>query len=263
MEIELKPLDQAFEKALELAFREVPFKDRLKATERALEAFRLPEDLVLEVALPGAFHGSIRGVPKGPPYLRFIRYGSVVLKVGENYDAPAFPPALPEGVWAREGLVAPLARPSLWTRYPLPFPRPLLEGVERALASLAKEVGVSPPLPLPEDAVFVGGPARAGDLVLANIGVLVEYDPFDRDLEPRLLVLGPGGALLVDPWSRGTKSWDAWAKALQAAREGVPTRITEETLTALLGGEGGPGGEAVLKALRDPQLFRLLRLARL
>ncbi len=263
MEIELKPLDEAFERALELAFREVPFEDRLKATERALEAFRLPEDLVLEAALPGAFHGSIRGVPKGPPYLRLIRYGSVVLKVGENYDAPAFPPALPKGVWAREGLVAPLARPSLWTRYPLPFPRPLLEGVERALASLARETGVSLPPPLPEDTVFVGGPARVGDLVLAHIGILVEYDPFDHDLEPRLLVMGPGGALLVDPWSQGTKGWEAWSKALQEARKGTPTQVSEETLTALLEGERGPSGEAVLKALRDPKLFRLLRLARL
>jgi len=141
MEIELKPLDQAFEKALELAFREVPFEDRLKATERALEAFRPPKDLVLEAALPGAFHGSIRGVPGAPPSLHFIRYGSVVLKAGEDDDGPA----LPKGVWAREGLAAPLASPSLyWTRYPLPFPRPLLEGVGRALASLAKEAGVSP-----------------------------------------------------------------------------------------------------------------------
>jgi hypothetical protein len=125
MEIELKPLDEAFEKALELAFREVPFEDRLKATERALEAFRLPEDLVLEAALPGAFHGSIRGVPGAPLSLHFIRYGSVVLKAGKDDDGPA----LPKGAWVREGLVAPLASPSLyWTRYPLPFPRPLLEG---------------------------------------------------------------------------------------------------------------------------------------
>jgi hypothetical protein len=260
MEIELKPLDEALEKALELAFREVPFEDRLKATERALEAFRLPEDLVLEAALPGAFHGSIRGVPGGPLSLHFIRYGSVVLKAGKDDDGPA----LPKGAWVREGLVAPLASPSLyWTRYPLPFPRPLLEGVERALASLAKEAGVSPPPPLPENTVFVGGPARAGDLVFANIGVLVEYDPFDHDLEPRLLVLGPGGALLVNPWSQWGKGWDAWSKALQEARRGTPTRVAEETLTALLEGEGGLGGEAVLKALRDPQLFRLLRLARL
>jgi hypothetical protein len=122
---------------------------------------------------------------------------------------------------------------------------------------------VSPPPPLPENTVFVGGPARAGDLVLANIGVLVEYDPFDHDLEPRLLVLGPGGALLVNPWSQWGKGWDAWSKALQEARRGTPTRVAEETLTALLEGEGGLGGEAVLKALRDPQLFRLLRLARL
>jgi hypothetical protein len=260
MEIELKPLDEAFEKALELAFREVPFEDRLKATERALEAFRLPEDLVLEAALPGAFHGFVRDIPGGPLFLRFIRYGSVVLKAGKEADVPFFP----KRVWVREGLAAPLANPSLyWTRYPLPFPRPLLEGVERALASLAKEAGVSPPPSLPEDTVFVGGPARAGDLVLAHIGVLVEYDPFDRDLEPRLLALGPGGALLVDPWSRGTKSWDAWVKALREAREGTPARVAQETLTALLGGGGGLGGEAVLKALRDPQLFRLLRLARL
>ncbi len=260
MEIELKPLDEAFERALELAFREVPFGDRLKATERALETFRLPEDLVLEAALPGAFHGSIRGVPGGPPSLHFIRYGSVVLKAGEDDDGPA----LPEGVWAREGLVAPLASPSLyWTRYPLPFPRPLLKGVERALASLAKETGVSPPPPLPEDTVFVGGPARVGDLVLAHIGVLVEYDPFDHDLEPRLLVMGPGGALLVDPWSRGTKGWEAWSKALQEARRGTPARVAEETLTALLEGEESLRGEAVLRALRDPKLFRLLRLARL
>jgi hypothetical protein len=259
MEIELKPLDEAFDKALELAFREVPFEDRLKATERALEAFRLPEDLVLEAALPGAFHGFVRDIPGGPLFLRLIRYGSLILKAGAENDLPFFP----KRAWTRESLVAPLANPRYWTRYPLPFPRPLLEGAERALASLARESGVSPPPPLPEDTVFVGGPARVGDLVLANIGVLVEYDPFDRDLEPRLLVLGPGGALLVNPWSRGTKSWKVWVKALQEAREGTPTRVAEETLTALLGGEGGLGGEAVLKALRDPKLFRLLRLARL
>jgi hypothetical protein len=241
-------------------FARIPFEDRLKATERALEAFRLPEDLVLEAALPGAFHGHIRGVSGGPSSLHFIRYGSVVLEAGEDDDSPV----LPKRTWVRESLVDPLASPSrYWTRYPLPFPRPLLEGVERALASLAKEAGVSPPSALPEDTVFFGGPARAGDLVFANIGVLVEYDPFDRDLEPRLLALGPGGALLVDPWSQGTKGWDAWAKALREARGGTPARVAEEALTSLLAGEGSLGGEAVLKALRDPQLFRLLRLARL
>jgi hypothetical protein len=260
MEIELKPLDEAFEKALELAFREVPFEERLKATERALEAFRLPEDLVLEAALPGAFHGYIRGVPGAPSSLHFIRYGPVVLKAGED-DAGSL---LPKGTWVRESLVAPLANPPLyWTRYPVPFPRSLLEGIKRALALLAKEVGVAPPPPLPEGVVFVGGPARVGALVLVNIGALVEYDPFDHDLELRLLVLGPGGALLVDPWSPWKKGWDAWAKALQEARKGVPARVAEETLRALLEGEGGLGGEAVLKALRDPQLFRLLRLASL
>jgi hypothetical protein len=260
MEIELKPLDEAFEKALELAFREVPFEERLKTTERALEPFRLPEDLVLEAALPGAFHGYIRGAPGGPSSLHFIRYGSVVLKAGED-DAGL---ALSERTWVRESLVAPLANPSLyWTRYPVLFPHPLLEGIKRALALLAKEVGVSSPPPLPEGVVFVGGPAQVGALVLVNIGALVEYDPFDHDLEPRLLVLGPGGTLLVNPWSPWKKGWDAWSKALQEARKGIPSHITEETLTALLEGEGGLSGEAVLKALRDPQLFRLLRLASL
>jgi hypothetical protein len=263
MKIKLKSLEKAFEKALELAFREVPFEDRLKATERALEAFRLPKDLVLEAALPGAFHGSIRGVPGGPSFLKFIRYGSVVLKAGRGAP-PLWPEdegsAAPEGTWARGDLVTPLAAPSrYWTRYPLPFPRPLLEGVERALASLAKEAGVSPPPPLPEAVAFVGGPVRAGDLVLVNIGIFIEYDPFDHDLEPRLLVLGPGGALLVDPW----KGWDAWAKALQKMGRGAPAHITQKTLAALLEGEGSLDGEAVLKALRDPKLFRLLRLARL
>jgi hypothetical protein len=260
MEIELKPLDEAFEKALELAFREVPFEGRLKAAERALGAFRLPEDLVLEAALPGAFHGYIRGAPGGPSSLRFIRYGSVVLQAGEDDTGLAFP----MGTWTRRSLVAPLATPSLyWTRYPVPFPQPLLEGVGRALASLAKGVGVAPPPPPPEGVVFFGGPTRVGDLIFINIGVLVEYDPFDHDVEPRLLVLGPGGTLLVNPWSPWKKGWDAWSKALQEARKGVPARVAEETLKGLLEGEGGLGGEAVLKALRDPQVFRLLRLASL
>jgi hypothetical protein len=46
-------------------------------------------------------------------------------------------------------------------------------------------------------------------------------------------------------------------------RRGAPARITQKTLAALLEGEGSLDGEAVLKALRDPRLFRLLGLARL
>jgi hypothetical protein len=131
--------------------------------------------------------------------------------------------------------------------------------VARALERLSGEEGVSPPPPLPGDTGFVASPARAGDLVLVPVGTHSGL---------RLLVLGPGGGVLVPAGSslgrkdeRKRRAWEALRKAFVEAKKEGRAEASENALAALLEREEARG-EAVLKALRDPRRFALLGLAR-
>ena len=250
-------LTRAFHKNLELAFREgTSVAERLAVTAGALGPIGVSEDLIVEASLPGAFCGYIR-LPSEPDALLFVRYGTLVLAAEALEEGVSL--ADPRATWSGFNLVAPLANPaSYWSSGRRPFPRPLLAGVLRALELLSREEGVSPPPPLPEDAGFVASPARAGDLVLVPVGTRSGL---------RLLVLGPGGGLLVlvepsggDGARRKERAWGALRKALVEAREKGKAEVSEKALAALLEGEGARG-EAVLEALRDPRRFALLRLA--
>jgi hypothetical protein len=249
-------LTKAFHKNLELAFREgTSVAERLAATAGALGPLGVSEDLVVEASLPGAFRGYIR-LPSGRDALLFIRYGTLVLTAARLHISSL---ADPEATWSGFNLATPLANPaSYWSSRNGLLPEPLLTGVTRALELLSKEEGVSPPPPLP-DTGWVASPARAGDLVLVPVGTRSGL---------RLLVLGPGGGVLVpvEPslkkeGQRKRRAWEVLRKALVEAKKEGRAEVSERTLAALLEGEGA-GGERVLEALRDPRRFALLRVAR-
>ncbi len=246
-DLELRPLHRAFEGALERAFSEVPLEERLEATRKTLEPHGLPEEQVLEAALPGAFHGYIPG--RG---LRFVRYGKVVL---QGYDPPV--EWSPQEEWHRGGLVDPLAQ--AWVcSLPVPFPTPLLEGLNRALELLAEEEGVKPH-PLPETTVFLTSPVRAGSLLLAHLGVLEEVGGSHPDLGFWFLFMGRAGALLVDP-SESEGKRRVWRLLLEAlSGEEEPGYLPRKALATLLE-EEGVSGEWVLEALESPEAFSLLKL---
>lgn len=251
-------LTKAFEKNLELAFREeTSVAERLAVTARALEPFGVSEDLVVDASLPGAFSGYIR-LPSEPNALLFVRYGTLVLAVEKLNIRTSL--ADPQASWSGFSLAAPLAAPaSYWSSGGGLLPKPLLAGVARALERLSGEEEVSPPPPLPEDTGFVASPARAEDLVLVPVGTRSGL---------RLLVLGPGGGVLVPVGSslegkdeRKRRAWEALRKALVEAKKEGKAEVSERALAALLEGEGARG-EAVLEALRDPRRFALLKVAR-
>jgi hypothetical protein len=251
-------LTKAFHKNLELAFREgTGVVERLAVTARALEPFGVSEDLVVEASLPGAFCGYIQ-LPSEPDALLFVRYGTLVLAAEKPNIRTSL--AYPQATWSGFSLAAPLANPaSYWRSERRPLPGPLLAGVDRALERLGGEEGVSPPPPLPEDTGFVASPARAGDLVLVPVGTRSGL---------RLLVLGPGGGVLVPVKPSGEngarrkgRAWEVLRKALVEARKEGEAEVSERVLAALLEEEGARG-EAVLEALRDPRRFDLLRVAR-
>jgi hypothetical protein len=253
----VKLLTRAFHKNLELAFREATsLAERLAATAGALGPIGVSEDLIVEASLPGAFCGYIR-LPSEPDALLFVRYGTLVLTAA-RLDISSL--ADPEAAWSKFSLATPLANPaSYWSSRDGLLPKPLLTGVTRALELLSKEEGVSPPPPLPEDTGFVASPARAGDLVLVPVGTRSGL---------RLLVLGPGGGVLVPAGSslegkdeRKRRAWEALRKAFVETKKGGKTEVSEKALAALLEGEGARG-EKVLEALRDPRRFALLGLAR-
>jgi hypothetical protein len=254
----VEPLTKAFHKNLELAFRkETGVVERLAVTARALKPLGVSEDLIVEASIPGAFSGYIR-LPSEPDALLFVRYGTLVLAAEKLNKGVSL--ADPQASWSGFSLAAPLADPaSYWSSGSGPLPKPLLAGVARALERLSGEEGVSPPPPLPEEAGFVASPARAGDLVLVPVGTQPGL---------RLLVLGPGGGVLVPAGSslgdgarRKRGAWKALRKAFVEAREKGKAEVSENALAALLEEEGARG-ERVLEALRDPRRFALLRVAR-
>jgi hypothetical protein len=251
-------LTKAFHKNLELAFRKgTDLVERLAVTAGALGPLGVSEDLIVEASLPGAFCGYIR-FPSEPEALLFVRYGTLVLAAEKlNIRASL---ADPQAAWSGFSLAAPLAAPaSYWPSGDGLLPKPLLAGVARALELLSGEERVSPPLPLPRDTGFVASPARAGDLVLVPVGTQSGL---------RLLVLGPGGGVLVpvepplkEEGQRKRRAWEALRKALLEAKKEGKAEVSEKALAALLEGEGARG-ERVLEALRDPRRFALLELAR-
>jgi hypothetical protein len=251
-------LTRAFDKNLELAFRgRTGLVERLAATARALEPLGVAEDLVIEASLPGAFCGCVR-LPSEPNALLFVRYGTLALAAEKLNIRVSL--ADPQAAWRGFGLAAPLANPaSYWSSGDGLLPKPLLAGVTRALELLSGEEGVSLPPPLPEDTGFAASPARAGDLVLVPVGTRSGL---------RLLVLGPGGGVLVPAGSslegkdeRKRRAWEALRKAFVEAKKEGKAEASEKALAALLEGEG-TRGERVLEALRDPRRFALLGLAR-
>jgi hypothetical protein len=251
-------LTKAFHRNLELAFRkETGVAERLAVTARALEPLGVSDDLIVVASLPGAFAGYIE-VPSEPDALLFVRYGTLVLAAEKLNKGVSL--GDPRATWSGLNLTVPLANPaSYWSSGGAPFPKPLLAGVARALELLSGEEGLSPPPPLPEETGFVASPARAGDLVLVPVGTRSGL---------RLLVLGPGGGVLVpvEPSGKGgtrrkRMAWDALRKAMVEAREKGKAEVSEKALAALLEEENARG-EGVLEALRDPHRFALLRLAR-
>ncbi len=261
MTLVVKPLREVFGKALEEAFSQVPLAERIELTKSALAPFSLPEETLLEAASTGVFHGYIPSRYGYP--LFFTRYGSTVLQARKVFEPFSSPSPSGEG-WVREDPTRPLSRPP--QRYPEPFPKPLLEGVERALALVANGEGVAPPPPFTEPVVFFGTLVRAGDLVLAPFGVFDER--FD-DVDYRLLLLGQGGAVVVDPlpvdafkaskelYARKEEAWELLKKATTDILEERPVRLPEEALVALLEGED-LSGELAIEALRNQKLFRFL-----
>jgi hypothetical protein len=251
-------LTKAFEKSLELAFREGTSEvERLAVTGRALKPLGVSGDLIIEASLPGALCGYIR-LPSEADAVLFMRYGTLVLAAEKLNIRVSL--ADPQATWSGFSLAAPLAAPaSYWSSRDGLLPKPLLTGVTRALERLSGEEGVSPPPPLPEETGFVASPARAGDLVLVPVGTRSGL---------RLLVLGPGGGVLVpvEPslkkeGQRKRRAWEALRKGLVEARKKGKAEVSEKALAALLEGEGARG-ERVLEALRDPRRFALLGLAR-
>jgi len=251
-------LTKAFHRNLELAFREgTSATERLAVTAGALKPLGASDDLIVEASLPGAFCGYIR-LPLEPNALLFVRYGTLVL-AAEKLDIRVSL-ADPRAAWSGFSLTAPLANPaSYWSSRRGAFPRPLLAGTLRALELLSWEEGVGLPPPLPEETGFVASPTRTGDLVLVPVGTQSGL---------RLLVLGPGGGVLVpvepsgeDGARRKKRAWETLRRAIVEVRKGGKAEVSERVLAALLGGEG-TRGEAVLEALRDPRGFALLRVAR-
>ncbi len=260
--LEVVPLREAFDKALERVFSEVPFEERLEATRRALAHWGLSEDLVWKGALPGAINGS--AVPEGlirRPPVRFVRYGSLVLEVREGYEAPDKP--LPKGVWVPQSLTTPLIFPH-WSGARGGIPAPLVEGAGKALALLAREVGVASPPPLPETTVrILNPPMRVGDFLLFHFEV-----EGVRGREDMILVSGAGGALLLElfPWGeplerreQKKKAWKLFGEALSRLLRGKPAFFPEEELAKLLETDE-LSGELAVEGLRHPKVFPFLSL---
>jgi hypothetical protein len=260
--LEVISLREAFDRALDQVFSEVAFEERLEATRRALAHWGLSEEMVWKGALPGAINGS--AVPDDPirwAPVRFIRYGSLVLGVKEGYEAPDKP--LPRGVWALGSPTTPLIFP-YWMGLRGALPAPLLEGVEKALALVAEEVGVTPPPPLPKSAMrILHAPVLVGGLLLLHFeaeGVL--------DRRKMLLVSGAGGALSLELFSWGDplerrerkkEATKAFERTLLDLSMGKPAFFPEEELAKLLDTDEF-SGEMAVEGLRHPKAFPFLSL---
>jgi hypothetical protein len=261
MALVVEPLREVLKEALEEAFSRVPLSERIELTKSALAPFSLPEEALLEAASTGVFHGYIPSRYGYP--LFFTRYGSTVLQARKVFEPLSGPGISGEG-WVREDPTRPLSSPP--QRHPGPFPKPLLEGLGQALALVANREGVAPPPPFTEPVVFFGTLMRAGDLVLAPFGVFDER--FD-DVDHRLLVLGQGGAVVVDPlpidtlrvskelYARKEEAWGLLKKVIIDILEEKPAHLPEKALVTLLEGED-LSGELAVEALRNQKLFRFL-----
>ena len=260
--LEVTSLREAFDRALDQVFLEAPFEERLEATRRALAHWGLSEEMVWKGAIPGAINGD--AVPDGPirwPPVRFVRYGSLVLEAKEGYEAPDKP--LPRGVWALYSLTTPLIFP-YWMGFRGALPAPLLEGVEKALALVAEEVGVTPPPPLPKSTMrILHAPVLVGGLLLLHFEA--EGGPEARKM---LLVSGAGGALSLELFSWGDplerregrrEASKAFEQTLFDLSRGKPAFFPEEELAKLLETDEF-SGEMAVEGLRHPKVFPFLRL---
>ncbi len=252
--LEVVSLDEAFSRAIDRVFSEVPFEERLRVTKEALAPFRLPEEVIWKAALPGAIDGLT-----GSPPLRFTRYGSMVLTTEWGYS----PHPLPKGIWEHRSLTKPLWFPT-WIRAPVPLPAPLLEGAGKALALVAEEVGVAPLPPFPENTFRIRGPLTlVGDFLLLHFEV--EEVGRRKDM---ILVSGAGGALSLElfPWGepleqreRKREAWKLFEGALHKLSEGRPAFFPEEELAKLLETDE-LSGELAIEGLRHPKVFPFLSL---
>jgi hypothetical protein len=185
----------------------------------------------------------------------------LALGVKEGYESPD--KRLPEGVWTLGSLTEPLVLPS-YVGLEGVFPAPLLEGVEKALALVAEEVGVAPPPPLPKTTSRISHPPLfVGGLLLLHFeaeGVL--------DRRNMLLVSGAGGALSLelfteeDPLERRERKKEAtkaFERTLLDLSMGKLAFFPEEELAKLLDTDEF-SGEMAVEGLRHPKAFPFLSL---
>ena len=235
-----------FEEALRGALARVPLEARLQVTREALAPLGLPEERVEEAALPGAFHGTLYRDLHGYPY-RFLRYGNAVLAAGEDFTYPEWGKA--QGVWHREPLWKPLARPSLyWALRPTPFPSTLLQGVGEALTWVAWELGLRSRAAPPARTVALFPPAWAEGLVIVPL-MLLEV-PEDEEVSSRLLVMDQEAAALFDPlpteappevFRRRQEAWREIRNRYQAILSGEePAPLPPGLLRTFLEAGGAP-----------------------
>jgi hypothetical protein len=258
--LEIVSLAVAFDKALDQAFSEVPFEERLEATRRALLHQGFSEETVWKGALPGAIYGVARSDRYGSPVL-LARYGSIVLEVGEGYISP--PNRIPKGVWERRSLTTPLVLPPYRGGVQIALPASVWEGIEKALALLAEEVGVTPPPPFPKASTrLYHSPLLVGDILL------LQFEVQKAEKTKMILVSGAGGTLLLelfpkeDPLERRERKREAlklFDEVLFKASHGNPAFFPEEELAKLLETDDFSGGLAI-EGLRHPKVFPFLSL---
>jgi len=260
--LEVASLEEAFNRAIDRVFSEVPFEERLEATRKALLHWGLSKEVVWKGALPGAINGS--AVPDGlirwSPVC-FVRYGSLVLEVREGYESPDKP--LPKGVWVPDSLTTPLIFP-LWSGARNAISAPLVEGAGKALALVAEEVGVTPPPPLPGRTTrILNPPMRVGDFLLFHF----EVEKF-VGRESVILVSGAGGTVSLELFSREDPlerrerkrgAWKLFKEALSKVFRGEPAFFPEEELAKLLETDEF-SGEMAIEGLRHPKVFPFLSL---